>query len=132
MATSVRVIERLREVVRGTAEAFGVEVDLDIDEGFPVLSNDSDCAEVVARIGQQVLGEAQVSSEGLPIAGGEDFAYYAEQRPAAFFFLGARREGEQTATCHHPDFDFDDDLIPLGIEVFLRIVADRLTNKQAS
>lgn len=126
-ATSNRVLERLHEVVRGTAQSFGVQVELEIDSGFPVLSNDSGCAEVVARIGKQVMGEGAVSAKDLPMAGGEDFAYYAQNRPSAFFFLGAQLEGEDTPVCHHPRFDFDDDLIPLGIELFLRIVADRLS-----
>ncbi len=125
-ATTERLLERLDEVVRGCAEAFGVEISLEVDEGFPILANDAGCVDVVRRIGEKVLGEGAVSEDGLPIAGGEDFAYYAEARPAAFFFLGAKLEGEDTPTCHHPDFDFNDDLIPVGIELFLRIVDDRL------
>jgi amidohydrolase len=125
-AISERVLERLREVTQGTAQSFGVEVDLEIDSGFPVLCNDPGCAEVVARIGKQMMGENAVSAKDLPIAGGEDFAYYAQNRPSAFFFLGAQIEGEDTPVCHHPEFDFDDDLIPVGIELFLRIVSDRL------
>ena len=126
-ATAERVLERLGEVARGTAESFGVEVGLDIADGYPVLVNDSGCAEVVARVGEQVMGEGAVSSRDLPMAGGEDFAYLAQRCPSAFFFLGAQLEGEDTPVCHHPDFDFDDELIPFGIELFLRIVADRLS-----
>ncbi len=122
-----RVLERLHEVVQGTATTFGVDIELEIEDGFPVLINDPACAEVVARVGEQVLGPGSVSSRDLPMAGGEDFAYYAQDRPSAFFFIGAGRPGEDTPGCHHPDFDFDDDLIPVGIELFLRIVADRLS-----
>ncbi len=125
-ATTERVLERLHEVTKGTEHSFGVQVDLEIDSGFPVLYNDPGCAEVVARIGKQMLGENAVSAKDLPMAGGEDFAYYAQNRPSAFFFLGAQIEGEDTPVCHHPDFDFDDDLIPVGIELFLRIVSERL------
>ena len=38
---------------------------------------------------------------------------------------GAGREGEDTPGCHHPDFDFDDELIPVGLEMFLGLVRDR-------
>jgi metal-dependent amidase/aminoacylase/carboxypeptidase family protein len=128
-ATAERVLERLREVARGAAEGFGVEVELDVSDGYPVLVNDSRCAEVVARLGEQVMGEGAVSSRELPMAGGEDFAYLAERCPGAFFFLGAQIDGEDTPVCHHPDFDFDDELIPVGIELFLRIVGDRLSGE---
>ncbi|MCP4899468.1 MAG: amidohydrolase [bacterium] len=124
--TSERVLERMREITQGTANTFGVEVEFEVEEGFPVLVNNSECAEVVARIGEKVLGQGAVSSRDLPMAGGEDFAYYAQNKPSVFFFLGAGIEGEDTPTCHHTDFDFDDDLIPVGIEFFLRIIADRL------
>lgn len=125
-ATSDRILERMDEIVSGTSATFGVDVDLHVDEGFPVLVNDAGCVDVVERIGREVLGPDSVSSTDLPIAGGEDFAYYAQERPSAFFFLGAGIEGENTPTCHHPDFDFNDDLIPVGMEIFLRIVEDRL------
>lgn len=113
-------------MVRGAAATFGVETELHVDEGFPVLNNDPGCVETVRRLGEEVLGSGKVSSDELPMAGGEDFAYFAEARPSAFFFLGAQLPGENTPTCHHPDFDFNDDLIPVGIELFLRIVEDRL------
>jgi metal-dependent amidase/aminoacylase/carboxypeptidase family protein len=46
--------------------------------------------------------------------------------PGAYFFLGARRGEEDTPVCHHPDFDFEDALIPIGMAMFLGIVRDRL------
>jgi amidohydrolase len=121
-----QVLERLQEAARDTSEQFAVEVNLDITEAYPVLVNDVSCAEVVRKVAGEVLGPGNVDSSGLPMTASEDFAYYAAQCPAAFFFLGAGHDGEETPGCHHPDFDFDDDLIPVGIELFLRIVADRL------
>ncbi len=120
-----RVLSRLREVVDGTAASFGVKISLEIDAGYPVLMNDPRCAAAVTRVATRQLGAERVSDVELPIAGGEDFAYFAQAVPAAYFFVGARRDGEDTPVCHHPDFDFDDDLIPTGIEMFLGIVRDR-------
>ncbi len=124
--TTARVLERMRELVSGTGAAFGVDATLELDAGYPVLINDADCAAVVHRVAERLVGAERVSDAGLPMAGSEDFAYFAQQAPAAYFFLGAGREGEQTPGCHHPDFDFDDDLLPLGIEMFLGIVRDRV------
>lgn len=121
-----RVLERLREVTDGVATTFAVDIDLHIEVGYPVTMNDPRCAEAVARVGAALLGEDKVSRAGLPMAGGEDFAYFAQAVPAAYFFLGARRGDEDTPVCHHPEFDFDDDLIPIGMAMFLGIVRDRL------
>lgn len=125
-AVTERVLERLREVVRGAAATFGVSIELQIDDGYPVTMNDPTCAEAVRRVGEALLGAARVSAAELPLAGGEDFSYFAEAVPAAYFFLGARRGEEDTPVCHHPDFDFDDDLIPVGMAMFLGLVRDRM------
>lgn len=121
-----RVLSRLREIVAGTAAMFGVAVDLDVEEGYPVTFNDGGCASAVARVARSLLGEDRVTEAGLPLAGGEDFAYMAQAVPGAYFFLGARRGEEDTPVCHHPDFDFDDDLIETGVTMYLGLCRDRL------
>jgi amidohydrolase len=126
-AITARVLERIDEIARGTSAGCGVDVEVEAIRGYPVLVNDRSCVDTVARLALEVPGVDRVLPDGLPMAGGEDFAYFAEQRPSAFFFLGAGRGGEDTPSCHHSEFDFDDELIPVGIELFLRIVSDRLS-----
>lgn len=58
--------------------------------------------------------------------GGEDFAYYARKVPACFFLLGLRpaeMEGEYPAL-HTPGFDFNDDALPLGVELMTRLALE--------
>jgi len=121
-----RVLDRIREIADGVARSFGVAVDVSLEPGYPVLVNDESCAAAVGRVAERVVGKKRISSAGLPIAGGEDFAYFARERPSAFFFLGAKRN-ENTPGCHHPAFDFDDDLLPIGIAMFVGLARDRLT-----
>lgn len=123
---SKRVLERIREICSGTAATFGVTIDLDVEDGYPVLMNDAACAEAVARAGRAVLGDDAVTEAGLPIAGAEDFAYLTRAVPGAYFLLGAGDPEGSTPGCHHPDFDFDDALIPSAMAIFLTIVSDRL------
>lgn len=124
-AVTERVLERVRAIAAGTETSHGVKVELELEPGYPVLVNDEACAARVARIAAGLVGEARVSEAELPMAGGEDFAYFAQAAPAAYFFLGAKRPGEQTPVCHHPDFDFDDELIPLGVRMFAALALDR-------
>ncbi|NVB39430.1 amidohydrolase [Pseudenhygromyxa sp. WMMC2535] len=123
-AVTERVLSRAREICKGVGMTHGVEVDLALEASYPVLVNHPECVAAVQRVSQQVGLAA--SSEGLPMAGGEDFAYFAAEVPAAYFFLGAGREGEDTPGCHHPDFDFEDELIPIGMQMFLGLVRERL------
>lgn len=124
-AVQKRVLDRFYEVTSGVAASFGVKVEIDMEEGYPVSMNDPVCAESVARVARGLFGEAGVSSDELPMAGGEDFAYMAQAVPGAYFFLGAKRGEENTPTCHHPDFDFEDGIIDVGVKMFLGILFDR-------
>ncbi|MEO1227418.1 MAG: M20 family metallopeptidase [Myxococcota bacterium] len=126
MEVTERVLARLEEVVSGVEPMFGVKAELEIRRGYPVLENDPVCAEAVARVARELVGPERVTREDLPMAGGEDFAYFTQAIPGAYFFLGAGLPAGDTPGCHHPDFDFDDDLIPLGMRVFLGLVNDRL------
>ena len=73
----------------------------------------------------RTLGAEKVSDRDLPLAVSEDFAFFAEAVPAAYFFLGAGKAGALTPGCHHPDFDFDDDLLGTGVRMFLGLCQAR-------
>lgn len=120
------VFERVQEVVQGSASSFGVNAELDIRRGYPVLVNDTTCTEAVERVGRRLVGEHNVKSDELPMAGGEDFAYMAQAVPGAYFFLGTGNDDLTSPVCHHPDFDFADSIIPLAVRMFMGLVDDRL------
>ena len=92
---------------------------------------DVGCADAVRRVAEAVVGPERVLEEGLPLAAAEDFAFFAREVPSAYFFLGAGEPGHDTPGCHHPDFDFDDDLLPTGIKMFLGLVRDRTAVERA-
>ena len=120
------VFARVEEVVRGCASTFGVKAELTIRRGYPVLVNDPTCAEAVARVAESVVGPDKLTDAELPMAGGEDFAYMAQAVPGAYFFIGTGNDDLSTPACHHPDFDFDDSIIPLALRMMMGLVDDRL------
>ena len=121
-----RMIALIRDVSRGIEMSFNVSVNVNIEAGYPVLDNNEPCAAAVARVANRYLGAGTATDEGLPLAASEDFAYFAQDRPAAYFFLGAGDPGRTTPGCHHPAYDFRDDLIADGIALFLGLCHDRL------
>ncbi len=125
-AITERVLAHLRQIVDGSARTFGVAIDLEIEEGYPVVVNHPVCAAAVERVARRLLGEERVRGDGVPMATGEDFAYFARAIPGAYFFIGAGSPGEDTPVCHHPDFDFDDAILPTGVAIFLGLVRDRM------
>jgi len=82
---------------------------------YPVTVNAS---EPVATL-KSLLPERVV--EVAPVMGGEDFAYYSQKVPSAFFVLGLRPGPDRIPGLHTPRFDFNDAAIPLGIEAFCRL-----------
>ncbi|MFB9980318.1 amidohydrolase [Mesorhizobium kowhaii] len=74
---------------------------------------------------RQALDEEGVShgEENLPMRASEDFGVFGHKAASAMFFLGA---GERHPALHNPDYDFPDDLIPIGSKVFMRTVRNLL------
>lgn len=121
-----RIAKRFEEICQGIALAHEVSISPGLESGYPVLVNDHDCADRVHRVAADILGDKHVHDSGLPLAAAEDFAYFTRERPGAYFFLGAGSGTPDAPTpgCHHPDFDFDDDLLGLGMRMFMGIVTD--------
>ncbi len=114
--------ERVREISESVARAHGCTVEIRWNVGYPVVHNDRAMVEKFFDLAGRVLGEDNVSLAEAPVMGGEDFAYYAEHVPACFFFLGLCPKGDGSyPEIHTPRFDFNDNAIPLGIELMTRL-----------
>ena len=70
----------------------------------------ADQADFAAATAAEVAGPGNVDTGAPPLMAGEDFSYMLEKRPGAFIFVG----NGDTAGLHSPDYDFNDDVIPLG------------------
>jgi amidohydrolase len=113
--------KRVGEVLRGCAEAHGCTVELDLQYGYPAVVNDGRAVEIVREIAGSMLGADRVS-EAEPMACAEDFAYFLEERPGAFVFLGSRNEARGIDAPHHtPRFDIDEEALPVGAELLARL-----------
>jgi len=110
--------KRLREVVEGTAKAYGARATLTYSRGYPVTTNHEQQTEFAASIASDVVGPHAVDANTPPVMGGEDFSFMLEARPGAFIFIG----NGDTAGLHHPAYDFNDDTIPAGISFWARLV----------
>ena len=112
---------RVREVLEGTAAASGCRVEFELKPGYPPLVNDPASARLAARLAGEVFGAEQVI-EHPPIAASEDFSYFLQERPGAFVFVGAKNEAKGITAPHHsPRFDVDEDALPRGTELLVRL-----------
>jgi amidohydrolase len=116
-AVQAMVIARMEEIVAGQAASFGVNARLDYAIGFPATVNDPDRAAFAAEVAGEVVGASRVDGAAGREMGAEDFAYMLQARPGAYMFVGAG----PGAGLHHPKFEFNDALLPIGASLLARI-----------
>ena len=117
-----RLVERrMKEIAEGVAKAHGCKAKLDYRRGYPPTVNDPAAVDVFRRTAAEALGPERVIELEQPVMGGEDFAFYGQVVPSCFFVLGMAPGGDPMPELHQPTFDFNDDAIPTGVEVFCRL-----------
>jgi len=120
------VLRRVREVVQGVATACGVTAELEITRLTPAVINDADVASVVRAAAEAVVGPENVLSGGRTM-GSEDAAYFMQDVPGCYFFVGsANPERGLNAPHHNPRFDLDEDALVLGVAVLMHALAHYL------
>jgi amidohydrolase len=118
--------ERLHEIIQRTAEAHGCRAEVAWTEGYPVTHNDPAETECFFSIAADTVGAGRVQRIEHPTMGAEDFSFYGRHVPACFFLLGLKPpEAAHYPALHQPDFDFNDQAIPLGVEMMCRLARAR-------
>ena len=112
------VHRRLAEIVEGQAASYGVEAKLHIEVGYPATVNHPDQTAFAAETAREVAAGGTVIDDRRKEMGAEDFSYMLAARPGAYLFIG---QGE-AAGLHHPKFDFNDAVAPVGASFFARLV----------
>jgi hippurate hydrolase len=114
--------KRLREVVEGTAKLHGAKVKFNYRRGYPVLKNHAAQTEFAASVAAGIAGKDKVNTALAPVMGAEDFSFMLNARPGAFIFVG----NGDSAGLHHPAYNFNDDVIPIGTSYWVKLVETAL------
>ncbi|EPX79897.1 M20 aminoacylase family protein [Litoreibacter arenae] len=121
MSTEMRDLaaRRLPEIAAGVAATFGGKADVNYMKGYPVMVNHEEQTEFAASVAANVSGGCE---EAPLIMGGEDFAFMLQERPGAYILVG----NGDTASVHHPEYNFNDEAIPAGCSWWAEIAERRL------
>lgn len=118
---------RMEEIARHTASAFGCECEFEFHRNYPPTINHPAETEFVRQVMADLVGAENVL-EFEPTMGAEDFSYLLLEKPGAYFLIGNgdgshREGGHGMGPCmlHNPSYDFNDDLIPLGGTLWVRL-----------
>ena len=116
---------RIAEVASGVASAMGCTAEVRITSGYAALVNDEAEAGRVMRVGARLLGEKNVVRKAAPSMGGEDFSFFCERVPGAFFHLGCvKKEDMPAPLLHSRDFHLDEDCLTVGAMMHVALVLD--------
>jgi amidohydrolase len=113
----------MEQIIKGVCEAMGAGYEFSFSPGYPPTVNDEALLDIVSRSAAKVVGEENVF-EPEPIMAGEDMAFFLEKVPGFFFFLGAGHE--DSAPLHNSHFDFDEEVLPMGVETYVRLAYELL------
>jgi len=115
------IVQRVKTIARSVAAMYECEIEINITDNYPVTVNDPTCTQFVQRTAGEQLGTQHVFEMPTPVMGAEDFAYYGQHVSACFSLIGLRPAGVALSPgLHTPRFDFNDDAIPVGVELMYR------------
>jgi amidohydrolase len=109
---------QVKKIASNIADSFGAKAEVVYDHGYPVVVNETHATEFAAGIAKTIAPSGKANTQLAPVMGAEDFAFYLEQKPGAFIFAG----NGDSASLHHPSYNFNDALIPYGISYWARLV----------
>ncbi|HET6185083.1 MAG TPA: M20 aminoacylase family protein [Acetobacteraceae bacterium] len=123
------VLERgVRRLATSIAEGFGAKAEVTFSRAYPATVNDPDATKLTLSAARAVAGEARVRHLSNPTMGGEDFAFMLEAKQGSYIMLGGGR-GQDDAMVHHPRYDFNDEILPVGASYWATLVEQLLPRK---
>lgn len=118
--------EKITSIAQGIAQAMGGDCHVNIDKGYPFLTNDPGATRLARSAAEAYLGKENIVDLDLWL-GAEDFAFYSQQKPSCFYRLGTGNEAKGTTLGVHTNkFNIDEDAIELGIGLMAWIAINNL------
>eukprot|EP00949_MAST-11_sp_MAST-11-sp1_P002043 g2043.t1 len=112
--------DRLTEVAKQVAGAYGADADVEVIPGYPVTANDVGKTLLAKEAALSVVGHDGVMENVEPTLGAEDFAYMLQKAPGCYVWLGQGKE-HAPGDLHHEEYDFNDDIAVIGVAWFTEV-----------
>lgn len=129
-----RIRELVPELIHHTAAIYGVTAEIEIEERYPVTSNDADEYAFAAEVARGMLGDQRMRAMTVPVTASEDFSHVLNEVPGAFLMLSAvpaDRDAADAAPNHSPFALFDDSVLADGAALYAQLAISRLAASAA-
>lgn len=124
--TRLMVKNRLLEYVEKLPALYGVKGSINYQERYPATINNSECAAHIRRIAGEIFGENRVIENVPPTMASEDFSVMLNAKKGAYLWLGVDEVNRPSVPLHNPYYDFNDNAIAVGIELWVSLVEKTL------
>lgn len=119
------VEEEVRQFAKGLEATYRVKAELEYTNDYPVLYNDPEITESVRKaLAEAAIPEVDEIVEAGPQPPSEDFAYYLQEKPGCFFYVGAKPTDKEWYPHHHPKFDINEDSLIICAKAMAAVVAE--------
>ena len=118
--TQDMIEQRLTQLAEQVAAGFGAKARVAYERMYPATVNSRDEALFGAQVAEELVGAERTIRDLDPSMGSEDFAFMLEERPGAYFRIG-QGGAESGCLLHNPRYDFNDEILPLGAALFVRL-----------
>jgi hippurate hydrolase len=120
------IIEKgVHRLATGIAHSFGARAEVTFSRHCPATVNDADATKIAVNAANAIAGHGKVKHMPMPTMGGEDFAYMLNAKQGAYLMLGGGR-GKDEPLLHHPKYDFNDAILPIGSSWYSTLVEKHL------
>jgi amidohydrolase len=118
---TLQIQERMREIVDGISKVHRTTFSLEFKCGNDLLYNDEGMTGLAEHVAEGIVGREKLITSDISVMLGEDFAEFSKMVPSTFIFLGtADRDKGTDYPHHHPRFNIDEEVLPIGVELLVK------------
>ncbi len=112
--------EKMQVIAQSICQGFGATATFTYQRRYPALINSPQEAQIAKQAAARVVAKAQVVNDPQPSMTAEDFAFMLEKKPGCYVWLG-NGSSAQGKNLHSPKYDFNDDILPIGISYWIEL-----------
>lgn len=119
--------QSMARITRGVCDAHGVNHHFQYSREFAATINSQNEAQIAAQAIKDVLGKDNVDDQCSPIMASEDFGFMLQAKPGCYLLLGNGGEGPGGCGLHSPNYDFNDQILTIGADFWVKLVESQLS-----
>ena len=126
-----QVRQRFQQLVEGACRLYRCDCQVEFTCGNTLLDNDPAMAALAMDTAKAIVGESGLRTQGISVMLGDDFAEFSRRIPGVYCFVGtANHEKGSDVEHHNPRFNIDEDSLPIGVELQVRLALAYLEKGQ--